>query len=195
DAARADALVSNFVGQWLQLRNVETVKPDPVIFPFDEALRQAFFTETSLFVSSIFREDRSLLDLLSAEYTFVNQRLAEHYGIPRVYGSQFRSVTITDVNRRGLLGQGSMLTVTSYPNRTSVVQRGKWILETLLGTPPPPPPPEGVPELRAAPHGKLLSMREQMQVHRANPTCAACHARMDPIGFALENYDAVGRWR
>ena len=194
DDPRADALVSNFAGQWLQLRNVETVKPDPVIFPFDEALRQSFLTETALFVSSIFREDRSLLDLLSADYTFVNQRLAEHYGIPRVYGSQFRRVTLTDVNRRGLLGQGSVLTVTSYPNRTSVVQRGKWILENLLGTPPPPPPPD-VPELKAAPHGKVLSMREQMQVHRANAICAACHARMDPIGFALENYDAVGRWR
>jgi len=194
DDPRADALVSNFVGQWLQLRNVDTVRPDPVIFPFDEALRRSFFTETSLFVSSIFREDRSLLDLLSADYTFVNQRLAEHYGIPRVYGSQFRRVTVTDPNRRGLLGQGSMLMVTSYPNRTSVVQRGKWVLETLLGNPPPPPPPD-VPELKAAPHGKLLSMREQMQVHRTNAVCAACHARMDPIGFALENYDAVGRWR
>ena len=194
DNPRADALVSNFAGQWLHLRNVETVRPDPVIFPFDEALRQSFVTETALFVSSIFREDRSLLDLLSADYTFVNQRLAEHYGIPRVYGSQFRRVTLTDVNRRGLLGQGSVLTVTSYPNRTSVVQRGKWILENLLGTPPPPPPPD-VPELKAAPHGKVLSMREQMQVHRANAVCAACHGRMDPIGFALENYDAVGRWR
>jgi mono/diheme cytochrome c family protein len=194
DDPRADALVSNFAGQWLHLRNVDTVKPDPVIFPFDEALRQSFLTETALFVSSIFREDRSLLDLLSADYTFVNQRLAEHYGIPRVYGSQFRRVTVTDVNRRGLLGQGSLLTVTSYPNRTSVVQRGKWILENLLGTPPPPPPPD-VPELKAAPHGKLLSMREQMQVHRANAVCAACHGRMDPIGFALENYDGVGRWR
>jgi Protein of unknown function (DUF1592)/Protein of unknown function (DUF1588)/Protein of unknown function (DUF1587)/Protein of unknown function (DUF1585)/Protein of unknown function (DUF1595)/Planctomycete cytochrome C len=194
DDPRADALVSNFAGQWLQLRNVETVKPDPVIFPFDEALRQSFLTETALFVSSIFREDRSLLDLLSADYTFVNQRLAEHYGIPRVYGSQFRRVTLTDVNRRGLLGHGSVLTVTSYPNRTSVVQRGKWILENLLSAPPPPPPPD-VPELKAAPHGKVLSMREQMQVHRANAICAACHARMDPIGFALENYDAVGRWR
>ncbi len=194
DDPRAEALVSNFAGQWLQLRNVDTVKPDPVVFPFDEALRQSFFTETSLFVSSIFREDRSLLDLLTADYTFVNQRLAEHYGIPRVYGSQFRRVTLADVNRRGLLGQGSVLTVTSYPNRTSVVQRGKWVLENLLGTPPPPPPPD-VPELKAAPHGKVLSMREQMQVHRVNPTCAACHARMDPIGFALENYDAVGRWR
>jgi len=191
---RADTLVANFVGQWLQLRNVDTVRPDPVIFPFDEALRRSFLTETTLFVSSIFREDRSLLDLLSADYTFVNQRLAEHYGIKGVYGSQFRRVTVSDVNRRGLLGQGSMLTVTSYPNRTSVVQRGKWVLETLLGNPPPPPPPD-VPELKAAPHGKLLSMREQMQVHRTNAVCAACHARMDPIGFALENYDGVGRWR
>jgi hypothetical protein len=194
DDPRADALVANFAGQWLQLRNVETVKPDPGLLPFDEALRQALLTETTLFVSSIFREDRSLLDLLAADYTFVNQRLAEHYGIPRVYGSQFRRVTLTDVNRHGLLGQGSVLTVTSYPNRTSVVQRGKWILENLLGTPPPPPPAD-VPELVAVAHGKALSMREQMQLHRANPTCAACHSRMDPIGFALENYDAVGRWR
>jgi hypothetical protein len=194
DDPRADALVSNFVGQWLQLRNVATVKPDPILLPFDESLRQAFLTETTLFVSSIFRENRSLLDLLSADYTFVNQRLAEHYGMPRVYGSQFRRAAVTDVNRRGLLGQGSVLTVTSYPNRTSVVQRGKWVLETLLGTPPPPPPAD-VPELKAAPHGKRLSMRDQMQEHRTNPTCAACHARMDPIGFALENYDAVGRWR
>jgi mono/diheme cytochrome c family protein len=194
DDPRADTLVSNFAGQWLHLRNVETVKPDPVIFPFDEALRQSFVIETALFVSSIFRDDRSLLDLLSADYTFVNQRLAEHYGIPRVYGSQFRRVTVSDINRRGLLGQGSVLTVTSYPNRTSVVQRGKWILENLLGTPPPPPPPD-VPELKAAPHGKVLTMREQMEAHRSNPVCAACHSRMDPIGFALENYDGVGRWR
>ncbi len=194
DDPRADTLVSNFAGQWLQLRNVETVRPDPVIFPFDEALRQSFFTETALFVSSVFREDRSLLDLLSADYTFVNQRLAEHYGMPRMYGSQFRRVPLSDVNRRGLLGQGSVLTVTSYPNRTSVVQRGKWILENLLGTPPPPPPPD-IPELKASANGKTLSMREQMQAHRANAICASCHARMDPIGFALENYDAVGRWR
>jgi mono/diheme cytochrome c family protein len=194
DDPRAGTLVSNFAGQWLHLRNVESVKPDPFIFPFDEALRQSFLNETQLFVSSIFREDRSLLELLSADYTFVNQRLAEHYGIPRVYGSQFRRVTLTDGNRRGLLGQGSILTVTSYPNRTSVVQRGKWILENLLGTPPPPPPPD-VPELKAAPNGKVVSLREQMQVHRTNATCAACHARMDPIGFALENYDATGQWR
>jgi len=191
---RADALISNFAGQWLHLRNVEQAKPDPFIFPFDEFLRQAFMKETELLVASIFREDRSLLDLLTADYTFVNERLAEHYGIPKVYGSQFRRVTLTDPNRRGLLGQGSILTVTSYPNRTSVVLRGKWILENLLGTPPPPPPAD-VPELTAAQNGQKLSMREQMQAHRANPVCAACHARMDPIGFALENYDAVGKWR
>jgi mono/diheme cytochrome c family protein len=194
DDPRSDALISNFAGQWLTLRNIETVKPDPVIFPFDESLRQSFMMETQLFVNSIFREDRSLLDLLSADYTFVNERLAEHYGIPKVYGSQFRRVALTDPNRRGLLGQGSILTVTSYPNRTSVVQRGKWVLETLLGTPPPPPPPD-VPELKAAPNGKTLSAREQMQVHRANAVCASCHGRMDPIGFALENYDGVGKWR
>ena len=194
DDPRSDTLVANFAGQWLNLRSVETIRPDPVIFPFDEALRQAFMKETELFVSSIFREDRTLPDLLSADYTFVNNRLAEHYDIPRVYGSQFRRVTLTDENRRGLLGQGSILTVTSYPNRTSVVQRGRWILETLLGTPPPPPPPD-VPELKAAPNGKLLSAREQMQAHRANPVCASCHGRMDPLGFALENFDGVGRWR
>jgi cytochrome c551/c552 len=191
---RSDTLVSNFAGQWLHLRNVETTKPDPFIFPFDEFLRQAFLKETELFVQSLFREDRSLLDLLTADYTFVNERLAEHYGIPKIYGSQFRRVAVVDPNRRGLLGHGSILTVTSYPNRTSVVLRGKWILENLLGTPPPPPPPD-VPELRAERNGKTLSMREQMQVHRANPICASCHARMDPIGFALENYDAVGKWR
>jgi hypothetical protein len=191
---RSDSLVANFAGQWLHLRNVEATKPDPFIFPFDEFLRQAFLKETELFVASIFREDRSLLDLLTADYTFVNERLAEHYGIPKIYGSQFRRVAITDPNRAGLLGQGSILTVTSYPNRTSVVLRGKWILENLLGTPPPPPPPD-VPELKAERNGKTLSMREQMQSHRANPICASCHARMDPIGFALENYDAVGKWR
>ena len=191
---RSEALVSNFAGQWLHLRNVETVTPDPVIFPFDEALRDAFTKETELFVASIVREDRSLLDLLTADYTYVNERLAEHYGIPKVYGSQFRRVTLSDANRRGLLGQGSILTVTSYPNRTSVVQRGRWILENLLGTPPPPPPAD-VPELVAKKNGKALSLREQMEQHRANAVCAACHGRMDPIGFALENYDGVGKWR
>jgi mono/diheme cytochrome c family protein len=191
---RSDALISNFAGQWLHLRNVETVTPDPIIFPFDEALRASFTKETELFVASIIREDRSLLDLLTADHTFVNERLAEHYGIPKVYGSQFRRVTLTDPNRRGLLGKGSILTVTSYPNRTSVVQRGKWILENLLGTPPPPPPAD-VPELQAKKDGKPLSLRAQMEQHRSNAVCASCHARMDPIGFALENYDGVGKWR
>jgi mono/diheme cytochrome c family protein len=191
---KSDALIANFAGQWLHLRNVETATPDPSIFPFDEALRQAFMMETELFVESIVREDRSVLDLLTADHTFLNERLAEHYGIPRIYGPQFRRVTLADRNRHGLLGKGSILTVTSYPNRTSVVQRGKWVLENLLGTPPPPPPPD-VPELEARRGGKALSMREQMQAHRANAVCAACHARMDPIGFALENFDGVGKWR
>ena len=191
---RSEALIANFAGQWLHLRNVETSTPDPVIFPFDEALRAAFMKETELFVASIVREDRSLLDLLTADHTFVNERLAEHYGIPRVYGSQFRRVTLTDPNRRGLLGKGSILTVTAYPNRTSVVLRGKWVLENLLGTPPPPPPAD-VPELVAKKDGKALSLRAQMEQHRSNAVCAACHARMDPIGFALENYDGVGKWR
>ncbi len=192
---KSDALVTNFAGQWLHLRNVETATPDPVIFPFDEALRAAFIKETELFVASIIREDRSLLDLMTADHTFVNERLAEHYGIPKVYGSQFRRVTLTDPNRRGLLGKGSILTVTANPNRTSVVLRGKWVLENLLGTPPPPPPAD-VPELVAkAKDGKALSLRAQMEQHRSNAVCAACHARMDPIGFALENYDGVGKWR
>jgi hypothetical protein len=193
---RSDELISNFGGQWLYLRNLATVKPDPDVFPeFDESLRRAFRQETETFVASVFREDRSVLELLNANYTFLNQRLAEHYGIPNVYGSQLRKVSLTDPNRGGLLGQGSILTVTSYPNRTSVVQRGKWVLENLLGTPPPPPPPD-VPELK--PHGKdgrLLTMREQMEQHRANAICASCHSRMDPIGFALENYNGVGKWR
>jgi hypothetical protein len=193
---RSGALVSNFAGQWLYLRNLAMAKPDPQAFPdFDESLRRSLQRETEMLFESILREDRSVFDLLDAGYTYLNQRLAEHYGVPDIYGSQFRRVAVTDPNRRGLLGQGSILTVTSYPNRTSVVQRGKWILENLLGAPPPPPPPD-VPELK--PHGKdgkLLSMREQMEQHRANAICAACHARMDPIGFALENYDAIGKWR
>jgi mono/diheme cytochrome c family protein len=196
DDPRSQAFVSNFAGQWLYLRNLALSKPDPDVFPeFDEALRQSFLQETDLFFQSLLREDRSVLDLLGANYTYLNQRLAEHYGIPNIYGSQFRRVNLTDPNRGGLLGQGSILTVTSYPNRTSVVQRGKWILETLLGTPPPPPPPN-VPALQ--PHnndGKLLTSREQMEQHRSNAVCASCHGRMDPLGFALENYDGVGKWR
>jgi len=196
DDPRSDALVSNFAGQWLYLRNLDVQKPDPEAFPeFDESLRQAFRRETELLFATILREDRSILELLDANYTFLNQRLAEHYGIPNIYGSQFRRVALTDPNRGGILGQGSVLTVTSYPNRTSVVQRGKWILETLLGMPPPPPPPD-VPELKPqGKDGQKLSMREQMEQHRSNSTCAACHSRMDPLGFALENYDGVGKWR
>jgi hypothetical protein len=196
DDPKSQALVDNFAGQWLYLRNLQLSRPDPDVFPeFDDSLRQAFRTETSLFFQNVLREDHSVVELLDANYTFLNQRLAEHYGIANVYGPQFRKVVLTDPNRGGLLGQGSVLTVTSYPNRTSVVQRGKWILETLLGTPPPPPP-AVVPELM--PHGKdgrQLTMREQMEQHRANPVCASCHARMDPLGFALENYDGVGKWR
>jgi len=196
DDPRSESLVSNFAGQWLYLRSLAQVKPDPDAFPeFDESLRQAFQQETELFFQTILREDRSVIELLDANYTFLNQRLAEHYGIPNVYGSQFRKVALTDPNRGGLLGQGSILTVTSYPNRTSVVQRGKWILENLLGAPPPPPPPD-VPDLKPhAKDGRLLTMREQMEQHRANPICSSCHSRMDPIGFSLENYDGVGKWR
>jgi hypothetical protein len=196
DDPRSDSLVGNFAGQWLYLRALEQVKPDADAFPeFDESLRQSFQRETELFFQNVLREDRSVVELLDANYTFLNQRLAEHYGIPKVYGSHFRKVALTDPNRGGLLGQGSILTVTSYPNRTSVVQRGKWILENLLGAPPPPPPPD-IPELKPhAQDGRPLTMREQLEQHRANPVCSSCHSRMDPIGFALENYDGVGKWR
>jgi Protein of unknown function (DUF1592)/Protein of unknown function (DUF1588)/Protein of unknown function (DUF1587)/Protein of unknown function (DUF1595)/Protein of unknown function (DUF1585) len=196
DDDRSKSLVGNFAGQWLYLRNLAQVKPDPDDFPeFDFSLRQSFERETELLFSEILRANRPVTELLDAKYTFLNARLAEHYGVPDIYGSQFRRVAVTDPNRGGLLGQGSILTVTSYPNRTSVVQRGKWILDNLLGAPPPPPPPE-VPNLK--PHGEdgsLLTMRQQMEQHRANAVCAACHARMDPLGFALENYDGVGKWR
>ena len=193
--SRADALVDNFAEQWLFLRNLKNSSPDPQIFPdFDDNLRQAMREETKLFFQSIVREDRSVLDLLNADYTFVNERLARHYGIPNVYGSQFRRVALTSDARRGLLGQGSILTVTSYPNRTSPVQRGKWILTNLLGIPPTPPPPN-VPALKENGDGKPLSLRERMEQHRADAVCAGCHKVMDPIGFALENFDAVGEWR
>src|SRR6202171_3849010 len=195
DDPRSQAFVSNFAGQWLYLRNLALVKPDPDVFPeFDEALRQSFLQETNLFFQSVLREDRSVLDLLGANYTYLNQRLAEHYGIANIYGSQFRRVALADANRGGLLGQGSILTVTSYPNRTSVVQRGKWILETLLGTAPTAPP-AACPAFEAGSNGKPMTAREQMQAHRAIPICASCHGRMDPLGFALENYAGVGRWR
>jgi mono/diheme cytochrome c family protein len=194
---RSRALVDNFAGQWLFLRNLAGVKPDMRLFPdFDDNLRQALREETELFFDSIMREDRSVLDLLRAKYTFVNERLAKHYGIPNVYGSRFRRVELGDDSvRGGLLGQGSILTLTSYATRTAPVIRGKWILSNILGIPPPPPP-ATVPALKEnAGIGKVVSMRQRMAEHRANPACSGCHQLMDPIGFALENYDAVGRWR
>jgi mono/diheme cytochrome c family protein len=195
---RARALVSNFAAQWLYLRDVRAKQPDEVLFPdFDETLRQALERETELFVASVLDEGRSVLDLLGANYTFLNERLARHYGVPNVKGSYFRRVEFpADSPRGGLLGQASLLTVTSYANRTSPVLRGKWVLENLLSAPPPPPPPN-IPALstEAGEPGKQLTMRQAMTRHRANPACASCHARMDPIGFAMENFDAVGRWR
>ena len=193
---RSRALVDNFAEQWLYLRDVEAKEPDPGFFPgFDENLRQGFQRETELFIDSVLREDRSVSDLLTADYTFVNERLAKHYGIPHVYGSHFRRVSLDATARRGLLGQGGILTLTSYATRTSPVLRGKWILENLLASPPPPPPPD-IPALaERTDDGAALSMRAAMERHRANPACASCHAQMDPLGFALENFDAVGRWR
>jgi hypothetical protein len=196
DDPKSQSLVSNFAGQWLFIRNLATVRPDPVIFgDFDESLRWSMERETELFFESVVRENRSALELLTANYTFLNERLAKHYGIPDIYGSQFRRVSLEDPHRGGLLGQASLLTVTSPPNRTSVVQRGKWVLENLLGAPPPPPPP-GVPALDATTKGNThLSLRAALEQHRANPGCAGCHAVMDPIGFALENYNGIGQWR
>jgi hypothetical protein len=194
---KADALVTNFADQWLYVRNLAAASPDARTFPdFDDNLRQAFRRETELFVASIVSEDRSALDLLRANYTFVNERLARHYGIPNVYGSRFRRVSLDENSvRGGILGQGSVLTVTSYANRTSPVLRGKWILENILGTPPPPPPPN-VPVLKDTDaEGRVLSMRERMAQHRANPACAGCHQLMDPAGLSMENFDAIGRWR
>jgi mono/diheme cytochrome c family protein len=193
---KSDALTANFAEQWLFLRNLKSTAPNLDTFPdFDDNLRQAMKEETELFFRSILREDRSVLDLLTADYTFVNERLARHYGIPGIYGSQFRRIHIDDEARRGLLGQASILTVTSYPARTSPVQRGKWILTNILGVPPQPPPPN-VPELKEnAEGGRPLSLRERMEAHRANAVCAGCHKVMDPIGFALENFDAIGQWR
>ena len=193
---RSQAMVDNFAGQWLYLRNMGGVYPDPNVFPeFDENLREAFTRETELFIGNQLRADASVLELLAADYTWVNQRLAEHYGIPNVYGSRFRRVALDGARRGGLLGHGSVMTVTSYPNRTSPVLRGKWVLENLLGAPPPEPPPD-IPALEERNEdGEPVSMREAMVQHRENPACSVCHAPMDPIGFALQNYDAIGGWR
>ncbi|HWF11623.1 MAG TPA: DUF1592 domain-containing protein [Bryobacteraceae bacterium] len=194
--SRSTALVDNFAAQWLFLRNLKNFTPDQQNFPdFDDNLRESMGEETRLFFQSIIQEDRSILDLLTADYTFVNERLARHYGIPNVYGNQFRRVHIDTPERRGLLGQASILAVTSYPNRTSPVQRGKWVLTNLLGIPPTPPPPD-VPKLKENADGApVKSLRERMEQHRADPVCAGCHKVMDPIGFALENFDAVGQFR
>jgi mono/diheme cytochrome c family protein len=193
---RSKSLVDNFAGQWLFLRNVHGVNPNRDVFSeFDESLRQAFQQETYLFLETLFREDRPVLDLLRADFTFLNERLALHYGIPGIYGNKFRRVQLADESRRGLLGQGSILTITALANRTSPVMRGKWVLENLLAAPPPPPPPN-IPALREKnSDGKVMTMRQQMEQHRASPACSVCHSRMDPIGFALENFDAVGKWR
>ena len=193
---RATSLVENFASQWLHLRNLDSITPDLRLFPdFDDNLRQAFRKETTLFIESVLREDRSVIDLLRADYTYLNERLAHHYSIPGIFGSRFRRVTLQPSDRRGgLLRQGSILTVTSYATRTSPVIRGNWVLENIIGTPPPPPPAD-VPSLDENKVDANLSMRDRLAAHRANPACASCHDLMDPVGFSLENFDAVGRWR
>ena len=195
--SRASALVTNFASQWLYLRDLRVAAPDTQVFrDFDDSLRAAFQRETELFIESQLRGDRSVVELLNADHTFVNERLARFYGIPNVYGTHFRRVKVTDPARRGLLGHGSILTVTSYSNRTSPVQRGKYVLDNLLGSPPPAPPPnvEGLAEAGEG-GAPATTVRARMEAHRQNPVCASCHAQMDPIGFALENFDAIGKWR
>jgi hypothetical protein len=192
---RSKSLVENFGGQWLQFRNLDVLKPDPKRFPeYDAGLREAMRTETELFFAEVVREDRSLLDFLDGQFTYLNERLARHYGIEGVTGPEFRRVTLDGTQRSGVLTQASVLTVSSYPTRTSPVIRGKWVLENLLDTPPPPPPPD-VPPLNEEAVGATVSLRQQLEKHRANAVCAGCHSRMDPIGFGLENYDAIGRYR
>ncbi len=195
---RADALGSRFASQWLRLQDLDKIRPDPLQYPyFDQALVDALHTETEMFFNSLVREDRSALELITADYTYVNEALAKHYGIPGVSGDHFRRVGQVDENRRGLLGQGSILTLTSHADRTSAVLRGKWVMEVLLGSPPPPPPPD-VPDLEAtdgAVDGRMLTVRERMEMHRRSPACRSCHRVIDPIGLALENYDVTGRWR
>jgi hypothetical protein len=192
---RSHALVQNFVGQWLFLRNIPKMQPDITAFTyFDDNLRQALEKETELVIENEMHEDRSIVNLLTTDYTFVNQRLAEHYGIEGIYGNEFRRIAVTDSKRYGLLGQASIMAVTAYPNRTAPTIRGKWVLEQLLGTPPPPPPPN-VPALKIDENQKVLTMRQRMEEHRVSPQCAVCHRIMDPIGFALDNFDGLGKWR
>src|SRR5688572_23717855 len=193
---KAVSLIDNFLGQWLQLRNLKGKQPNSHEFPdFDDNLRQALHTEMELFFGSIIREDRSVLDLMNADYTFLNERLARHYGVPYVYGSHFRRVTLPDETRKGLLGKGAVLLVTSHPHRTSPVIRGKWVLENILGAPPPPPPDVVPPFEEETAAAKPKSVRERLEAHRRNPACAGCHRMIDPAGLALENFDAVGAWR
>ncbi len=193
--SKSRSLVSNFAGQWLHLRNLAQIKPDPDKFPeFDTELRESLGRETELFFDAVMRENRSVLDFLDGPFSYLNERLAKYYGIKGVEGTRFRRVALAGSERSGVLTQGSILTVSSYPTRTSPVIRGKWILENFLAAPPPPPPPN-VPELKAEEIGSTASMRQQLELHRTNPACASCHARMDAIGFSLENYDAIGRWR
>ncbi len=196
--ARSETLATNFARQWLHLQNLKDLQPDAYQYPnYSRNLSDSMLRETELFFRSIQKEDRNVLDLLTADYTFVDELLAQHYGIPNVRGSAFRRVTLMDPNRRGLLGQASILTLTSVSNRTSPVGRGKYVMEVLLGTPPPPPPPN-VPALKdntASGDAQILSVRQQMEQHRAVEPCATCHKLMDPIGFALENFDAIGAWR
>jgi hypothetical protein len=193
---RSKSLVTNFAFQWLKMRGLDDVDPDAVLFPnFDDGLREAFRREMELFVESVLREDRSVLDLMTADHTYVNERLALHYGIPNIRGERYRRVTLADHNRWGLLGKGGVLMTTSYANRTAPVLRGAWILENILGTPPAAPPPdvEGFKENKEG--EKALSVREIMEQHRSKPSCNSCHGLMDPLGFALENFDAIGEWR
>jgi mono/diheme cytochrome c family protein len=193
---RSAMLVTNFAGQWLYLRNMHGVAPDPLLFPeFTDELRDAFVRETEMFIDSQIRDDHGVVDLLTANYTFVNEPLAKLYGIPNVYGTHFRRVTLTDENRYGLLGKAGILTVTSYATRTSPVLRGKYLLNNFLGAPPPPPPPNVNTNLTPKPGEADKSVRERLEEHRKNPVCANCHARMDPLGFALENFDGIGKWR
>ena len=192
---RATRFMADFVGQWLQVRNIHSQDPDGALFAgFNDSLRNAMVRETELFFESQVREDRPIDELLRADYTFLNEQLADHYGVTGIYGNRFRRTAWTDDRRHGLLGHASVLTVTSYANRTSVVLRGKWVLETLLGSPPPPPPPN-VPPLAENDRRNPSSLRERMEQHRSSPVCASCHLRMDPLGFAMEHFDAIGRWR
>lgn len=195
---RAEALATRFAAQWLRLQDLDKIHPDALTYPyFDQTLADAMLKETELFFTNLVREDRSVLELLTGDYSFVNERLARHYGITGVVGPEFRRVAYTDERRRGLLGHGSILTLTSHPDRTSPVLRGKWVLEVLLGAPPPPPPPDipAFEETAAADEGRFLTVRERMEQHAANPQCSSCHNVIDPLGLALENFDVTGAWR